>query len=222
VGEEGVSGCRRPSRGCGPGPSGRVQWRPSGAHGAALIPHALGQADRARRSKASNGPSGSRVGGRGTRRWSWPPAEPCVPRGQLPGLQGGDRRCPPPGSSNGDNTGCPELASGGGNPYPHGHIPPPWSGVMVNTAEHRSSKFSPKQPWACESVSRGLQLCPCYVSPRPAVLGQGSRPPQPAVLGLLLAQAGGRQEQGQARSTRTLLRINFFTKGKPNTFPTMN
>lgn len=40
---------------------------------------------------------------------------------------------------------------------------------------------------------------------------------------LLLAQAGGsRQVQGWVSSTRTLLRINFFTKGKPNTFPTMN
>lgn len=48
------------------------------------------------------------------------------------------------------------------------------------------------------------------------------RPPQPTVPGLLLAQAGGRQVQGRASSTRTLLRINLFTKGKPNPFPTMN
>lgn len=89
--------------------------------------------------------------------------------------------------------------------------------------EPSSSKFSLKYPWECESVGVGLQRCPGWGCPRPAVLGRGSRQAQPAVPGLLLAQAGGsRQAQGRASSTRTLLRINLFTKGKPNPFPTMN
>lgn len=129
----------------------------------------------------------------------------------------------PQAAALGTTGGCPELASEGGHPHPHGTQPPSPVWGVVNTAEHSSSKFSPKQPWECESVGRGLQLCPRKRSPRPAVLGQGSWPPRLAVPGLLLAQAGGsRQVQGQASGTRTLLRINFFTKGKPNTFPTVN
>lgn len=82
-------------------------WRPSRAHEAGLIPYAPGQVDGARWSKASNGPSGSRVDG--TRPWSWPPLGPQVPLGQLPSLQGGRGRCPPPGSSTGDNGGVPRA-----------------------------------------------------------------------------------------------------------------
>uniref|UniRef100_A0A8D0FPH8 Uncharacterized protein n=1 Tax=Strix occidentalis caurina TaxID=311401 RepID=A0A8D0FPH8_STROC len=32
--------------------------------------------------------------------------------------------------------------------------------LVVSTAEHSSSKFSPKQPWECKSVGGGVQLMP--------------------------------------------------------------
>lgn len=137
---------------------------------------------------------------------AWPPLGPHVPGG-------GHRGCSSaaPGSSAGDNVGCPEGV--GRHPYSHGDSPRPALGV-VNMAEHSSSKLPPKQPWEWQFAhSGGPQGQRCWGVPRP---------PQPAVLGLLLAQAGGRQVQGRASSTRTLLRINLFTKGKPNPFPTMN
>lgn len=77
-----------------------------------LIPHALEQEGRAHRSKASNGPSGSRVEGM----WDMGMASPGAtsPKGTAPSLQGGQGRFPPPGSSTGDNAGCPDLTWYGG------------------------------------------------------------------------------------------------------------
>lgn len=199
--------------GCGPGPSGRVRWRPSGAHGAGLIPHAPGQADRAHRSKASNGPPGSRVGGRGSWTWSWPPL------GCREVVAGAHAQA----AALGTMWGAQSLQAKVATPIPMGHRPPPWSGwwpVQLSTVSPSSSQSS---PGSASLRAEGSSSAHTRGSPRPAVLRWDSWPPQPAVPGLLLAQAGGsRQVQGRASSARTLLRINFFTKCKPNTFPTMN
>lgn len=90
-----------------------------------------------------------------------------------PGLQGGRGRCPCPGSSTGDNVGCPELASKGGHPYPHGAQTPSLVWVVASTAEHSFSQFIPKQPWECESACRGLQLCSHSGVPKASSAGIG-------------------------------------------------
>lgn len=76
---------------------------------------------------------------------AWPPLGPHVPRG-------GHCGCPPPGSSAGDNVGCPERV--GRHPYSQGDSPQPALGV-VNMAEHSSSKCPPKQPWEWEFARSG-------------------------------------------------------------------
>lgn len=171
AGEEGVSGYGRPSMGCSPSPSGRLRWRPSRAHEAGLIPYAPGQVDGARRSKASNGPSGNRVDGTGTWSWSWPPLGPHVPLGQLPSLQGGHGRCPPPGSSTGyKGGGAQSLQAKAGTPIPMGHSPPPrfggWS-IRLSTVPPNSAQSSPGSVslWAEGSGSahtRGPQGQRCW------------------------------------------------------------
>lgn len=98
-------------------------------------------------------------------------------------------------------------------PIPMGTAPNPLWGrsIWLSTAPPNSPQSSP-----------GSGRLPILGVPKAGDAGGVPRPAQPAVLGLLLAQAGGRQVQGRASSTRTLLRINLFTKGKPNPFPTMN